>query len=97
MGTDTMAYCASALSFMLEGLSKPVVLTGSMIPFAESYSDARRNLVMALIFAHAGPSEVVVFLGIDYSEATARPKSTRLLCRPTTRRIFLRSRRVASH
>ena len=37
MGTDTMAYCASALSFMLEGLSKPVVLTGSMIPFAESY------------------------------------------------------------
>ena len=48
MGTDTMAYCASALSFMLEGLSKPVVLTGSMIPFAESYSDARRNLVMAL-------------------------------------------------
>jgi L-asparaginase len=63
MGTDTMAYCASALSFMLEGLSKPVVLTGSMIPFAESYSDARRNLVMALIFAHAGPSEVVVFFG----------------------------------
>ena len=97
MGTDTMAYCASALSFMLEGLSKPVVLTGSMIPFAESYSDARRNLVMALIFAHAGPSEVVVFLGIGYSGATARPKSTRLLCRPTTRRIFLRSRRAASH
>ena len=45
MGTDTMAYCASALSFMLEGLSKPVVLTGSMIPFAERLSaDARRNL-----------------------------------------------------
>jgi len=63
MGTDTMAYCASALSFMLEGLSKPVVIAGSMVPFAEAYSDARRNLVMALIFAHAGPREVVVFFG----------------------------------
>lgn len=51
LGTDTMAYCASALSFMLENLAKPVVLTGSMIPFAKAYSDARRNLVMSLIFA----------------------------------------------
>ena len=65
MGTDTMAYTASALSFMLEGLSKPVVLTGSMIPFAESYSDARRNLVMALIFANSGTQvpEVCIFFG----------------------------------
>lgn len=51
LGTDTMAYCASALSFMLENLGKPVVLTGSMVPFAEAYSDARKNLVFALIFA----------------------------------------------
>jgi L-asparaginase len=51
MGTDTMAFTASALSFMLENLSKPVVFTGSQIPIAQPHSDARRNLVMALIFA----------------------------------------------
>ena len=51
MGTDTMAYTASALSFMLEGLGKAVVLTGSMIPLAAVYSDARRNLLISLIFA----------------------------------------------
>lgn len=50
-GTDTMAYTASALSFMLEGLGKAVVLTGSMIPLAEVYNDARRNLLISFIFA----------------------------------------------
>mmetsp|Transcript_23035 Transcript_23035/g.82251 ORF Transcript_23035/g.82251 Transcript_23035/m.82251 type:complete len:398 (+) Transcript_23035:559-1752(+) len=65
MGTDTMAYCASALAFMLEGLAKPVVLTGSMVPFAEAYSDARRNLVVALICAAraGGAAEVCIFFG----------------------------------
>jgi L-asparaginase len=50
-GTDTMAYSASALAFMLEDLGKPVVLTGSQIPLAEVYSDARNNLVSSLLFA----------------------------------------------
>jgi len=50
-GTDTMAYTASALSFMLENLGKPVVFTGSQVPIAEPHSDARQNLIMALIFA----------------------------------------------
>lgn len=63
MGTDTMAYTATALSFMLENLSKPVVFTGSQIPIAQPHSDARRNLVMALIFASRYPSinEVTIF------------------------------------
>ena len=39
-GTDTMAYTASALSFMLENLAKPVVLTGSQIPLSEARNDA---------------------------------------------------------
>jgi L-asparaginase/Glu-tRNA(Gln) amidotransferase subunit D len=62
-GTDTMAYCATALSFMLENLSKPVVFTGSQIPLCEPYNDARRNLVMALIFASRehGINEVTIF------------------------------------
>ena len=51
MGTDTMAYAASALSFMLENLGKTVVFTGSQIPFFEVYNDARRNLIVSMIFA----------------------------------------------
>lgn len=52
-GTDTMAYTASALSFMLEGLSKPVVLTGAQLPISEPRSDARENLITALEIASA--------------------------------------------
>src|SRR5262245_14807256 len=53
-GTDTMAYTASALSFMLEGLAKPVVLTGSQIPLCETRNDARSNLLNALLVAGRG-------------------------------------------
>jgi L-asparaginase len=52
-GTDTMAYTASALSFMLEALSKPVVLTGAQLPISEPRSDARENLITALEIASA--------------------------------------------
>lgn len=48
-GTDTMAYTASALSFMLEGLRKPVFLTGSQIPLSETRNDALDNLLTALL------------------------------------------------
>ena len=51
MGTDTMAYTATALTFMLENLGKPVIFTGSQIPLSQPYNDARRNLIMSLIFA----------------------------------------------
>jgi L-asparaginase len=50
-GTDTMAYTASALAFMIEGLGKPVVLTGSQVPLAEVRNDARENLITALMIA----------------------------------------------
>jgi L-asparaginase len=50
-GTDTMAYTASALSFMLEDLAKPVILTGSQLPLFETRSDARENLINAMLFA----------------------------------------------
>ncbi|MBQ8880035.1 MAG: asparaginase [Clostridia bacterium] len=58
-GTDTMAYTASALSFMLEGLSKPVVLTGSQIPLSEIRSDGRDNLVTSLLVAAEGVAREV--------------------------------------
>lgn len=50
-GTDTMAYTASALPFMLQGLGKPVVLTGSQIPLCEVRNDARANIITALTVA----------------------------------------------
>jgi L-asparaginase len=50
-GTDTMAYTASALPFMLEGLRKPVVITGSQIPLCEVRNDARENLITSLLIA----------------------------------------------
>ena len=53
-GTDTMAYTASALSFMLRGNSKPVILTGSQIPLCEIRNDARDNIITALLIAAGG-------------------------------------------
>ncbi|MDH5434835.1 MAG: asparaginase [Gammaproteobacteria bacterium] len=50
-GTDTMAYTSSALSFMLEDLSKPVIVTGSQIPWSEMRSDGKENLVTSLLLA----------------------------------------------
>lgn len=59
-GTDTLDYTASALSFMLKGLNKPVVLTGSQRPLGEIRTDARLNLIDAVIAATRGPGEVTV-------------------------------------
>lgn len=52
-GTDTMAYTASALSFMLQGLTKPVILTGSQLPIGEIREDGTENLITALQIAAA--------------------------------------------
>ena len=52
-GTDTMAYTASALSFMLQGLSKPVIITGSQLPIGEVRTDGEENLITALQIAAA--------------------------------------------
>ncbi len=61
-GTDTMAYTASALSFMLENLDKPVILTGSQIPLTDVRTDARQNLIDALYIAsHYELNEVCLY------------------------------------
>ena len=52
-GTDTMAYSASALSFMLNNLCKPVVFTGSQLPVGVLRSDAKENLLTAIEIAAA--------------------------------------------
>jgi L-asparaginase len=50
-GTDTMAYTASALAFLLRGLGKPVVVTGSQIPLGVLRSDGRQNLMTSMLVA----------------------------------------------
>jgi len=57
-GTDTMAYTASALSFMLENLGKPVILTGSQLPIGMLRTDGRENLITAIEFAAAREKEL---------------------------------------
>lgn len=52
-GTDTMAYTASALSFMLENLDKPVIITGSQLPIGDVRTDGEENLITALQVASA--------------------------------------------
>jgi len=52
-GSDTMSFSASALSFMLEGLKKPVIFSGSQLPIGEIRTDARENLMTALEIASA--------------------------------------------
>lgn len=52
-GTDTMAYTASALSFMLQNLQKPVIITGSQLPIGEVRTDGEENLITALQIAAA--------------------------------------------
>ncbi len=56
-GTDTMAYTASALSFMLTKLSKPVIITGSQLPIGEVRTDGEENLITALQIAAARDNE----------------------------------------
>lgn len=52
-GTDTMAYTASALSFMLQNLTKPVILTGSQLPMGQLRTDGKENVLTSLEIASA--------------------------------------------
>ncbi|MBN1154971.1 asparaginase [candidate division KSB1 bacterium] len=62
-GTDTMAYTASALSYVLQNLGKPVILTGAQIPGSHIESDARRNLTNAIRVATMDVSGVMIVFG----------------------------------
>ena len=69
-GTDTMAYSASALSFMLKNLSKPVIFTGSQLPIGVPRTDGKENLISSVEIAsatdakgHAIVPEVCIFFG----------------------------------
>ena len=59
-GTDTMAYTASALSFMLKNLRKPVILTGSQLPIGDLRTDAKENLLTSIYYASLYDNEDAV-------------------------------------
>lgn len=80
-GSDTMAYTASALSFMLENLSKPVILTGSQLPIGELRTDAKENLLTAIEIAatikngKAVVPEVAIYFEYDLYRGNRATKS----------------------
>ena len=77
-GTDTMSYTASALSFMLENLSKPVVFTGSQIPIGVLRTDGRENLITAIEIAGArqGSRPVVPEVSLYFQNRLFRANRT---------------------
>ena len=56
-GTDTMAYTASALSYMMENLTKPIILTGSQLPIGQLRTDGKENLITSIEMAAAKDSQ----------------------------------------
>ena len=80
-GSDTMAYTASALSFLLENLSKPVILTGSQLPIGEVRTDAKENLLTAIEIAAAKENgrslvpEVSIYFEYDLYRGNRATKS----------------------
>jgi L-asparaginase len=76
-GTDTLAYTASALSFLLADFNKPIVLTGAQVPFSAKNSDAKENLLGAIRCAAADLREVCIFFdGVLLRGNRARKQST---------------------
>lgn len=73
-GTNTMTYTACALSFALQGLSKPVVLTGALLPINDLVGDGRMNLVFAIRAAQLDIAEVCVALGPHVLRGTRTKK-----------------------
>lgn len=79
-GTDTMAYTASAVSFMLENLSKPVIFTGSQLPVGVLRTDGKENLITAIEIAsakHPDGSPVVPEVCIFFENSLMRGNRTR--------------------
>jgi L-asparaginase len=73
-GTDTLAYTASALSFMLQNLKKPVILTGSQMPLGEIGSDARNNFINSFLAATKDINEVAILFGEKIIRGTRAKK-----------------------
>lgn len=78
-GTDTMAYTASALSYMLENLTKPVILTGSQLPIGQLRTDGKENLITSIEIAaakHHDGTAMVPEVGIYFNGHLMRGNRT---------------------
>jgi len=77
-GTDTMSYTASALSFMLKGLTKPVIMTGSQLPIGDLRTDAKENLLTSLYYAslYEGDEAVIQEVAIYFEYKLLRGNRT---------------------
>ena len=78
-GTDTMAYTASALSYTLENLTKPVILTGSQLPIGQLRTDGKENLITSIEIAsakHPDGSALVPEVGIFFNGHLMRGNRT---------------------
>lgn len=73
-GTDTMAYTAAALSFMIQELPKPIVITGAQVPLLDIGSDGRINLINAFRVATLDIAEVVIVFGSEIIRGTRAKK-----------------------
>ena len=73
-GTDTMAYTAAGLSYLIQNSKKPIVLTGAQKPIGEEITDAKRNIIDALIYAvdEGSHGVVIVFSGAVICGTRAR-------------------------
>ena len=74
-GSDTMAYTASALSFMLQGLNKPIILTGSQLPIGTIRTDGKENLITAVEIAAAKNKDVIVCHIIELGKEEVKYKT----------------------
>jgi L-asparaginase len=94
-GSDTMSYSASALSFMLENLAKPVIFTGSQLPIGDLRTDAKENLITAIQIASLQENgcplllRCAFILNISCIEETERPRSMRNILRHSRHPIIL--------
>ncbi len=102
-GTDTMAYTASALSFLLEGIEIPIVLTGAQRPVTELRSDGRENLVTApamaaghRVGAHLVPEVTICFDNVLLRGNRSVKVGARTATKVSRRRITRRWRPPAS-
>ena len=77
-GSDTMSYTASALSFMLENLSKPVIFTGSQLPIGDLRTDAKENLITSIQMAalHKDEKPVIREVGLYFEYKLYRGNRT---------------------
>lgn len=74
-GTDTLAYSAAALSYLIQGTSKPIVLTGAQKPINMDSTDAKTNLLDSFRFACSGRSGVVIVFGSHVIAGTRARKA----------------------